>query len=154
MPDDYAGHTRLTAKVNSLAGGMRIATGEHEYTRYGFQQLIDAGVSLIQPDVMWMGGPTEFARIVALADAQSVDVVPHGCGVYGYYMAMVFSQIPMAEFMMMTDRADAIEPNFGTMFINEPLPKDGYIDLPDAPGFGLDLNRHALNLTRPYDRSR
>lgn len=36
------------------------------YTRWGFNQLMDAGVDLIQPDVMWMGGPTEFARIVAL----------------------------------------------------------------------------------------
>jgi len=89
---------------------------------------------------------------VALAGAQSVDVLPHGCGVYGYYMAMVFDQIAMAEFMMMNDRADGIEPNFGTMFTNEPLPSDGYITLPNSPGFGLELNRDALNLTRPYAR--
>lgn len=152
MPDDYAGHARLSEKLNRQAGGTRIATGEHEYTRFGFQQLVDAGISVIQPDVMWMGGPTEFARIVALAGAQSVDVLPHGCGVYGYYMAMVFDQIAMAEFMMMNDRADGIEPNFGTMFANEPLPSDGYITLPNSPGFGLELNRDALNLIRPYAR--
>lgn len=153
MPDDYVGHANLVKRINNNSGGARLATGEHEYTRYGFQQLIATGVDLIQPDVMWMGGPTEYIKIATLADAQSVDIIPHGCGVYGYYMAMAFSQTPMAEFMMMNERADQIEPNFGKMFTNEPLPKDGYIELPDTPGFGLELNREALNLIRPYDRS-
>ena len=49
----------------------------------GFSALIKAGVGLLQPDVMWMGGPTEFARVVALASAAGVALVPHGCGVYG-----------------------------------------------------------------------
>ena len=89
---------------------------------------------------------------MALASARDVALVPHGCGVYGYYMAMAFDHIHLAEFMMMSEKADAIEPNFGTMFKNEPLPVDGYITLPDAPGFGLELDREALNLIRPYKR--
>jgi len=153
MPDDYAGHARLSKKLEGQGSTTYFATGEHEYTRHGFLQLIEAGVDLLQPDVMWMGGPTEFARIVAIASAKSVAVVPHGCGVYGYYMAMAFGHIPMAEFMMMSAQADKIEPNFGTVFKNEPLPKDGYITLSDKPGFGLELNRDALNLVRPFDRT-
>ena len=31
--------------------------------------------------------------------------VPHGCGVYGYYMAMAFGHVPCCEFMMMSERA-------------------------------------------------
>ena len=154
LPDDYAGHARLAQKLQAMGGTAVFATGEHEYSHFGYQQLIDAGVGLLQPDVMWMGGPTEFARTVALASARSVAVVPHGCGVYGYYMAMAFDHIALAEFMMMSERADAIEPNFGVMFKNEPLPERGFITLPDTPGFGLELNRQALNLTRPYARSR
>ena len=100
-----------------------------------------------------MGGPTEFTRVVAQASAQGVAVVPHGCGVYGYYMAMAFDHCHLAEFMMMSEQAGRIEPNFGSMFKNEPLPERGYIELPTTPGFGLELNREALNLVRPYDRS-
>ncbi len=154
MPDDYDGHARLAQTMRARAGGTVLATGEHEYTRFGFQQLIDASVALIQPDVMWMGGPTEFIRVAGLANTRSVDVIPHGCGVYGYYMAMALEHIALAEFMMMSEEADKIEPNFGTMFLNEPLPENGYISLPDSPGFGLELNRDALNLIRPFDRSR
>ena len=154
MPDDYAAHAKLAKSLEGLGSTAYFATGEHEYTHQGFQQLIDAGVNLLQPDVMWMGGPTEFAKVVAVASAQGVAVVPHGCGVYGYYMAMAFGHITLAEFMMMSERADAIEPNFGSMLKNEPLPDAGYIALPETPGFGLELNKDALNLIRPYDRSR
>lgn len=69
-------------------------------------------------------------------------MVPHGCGVYGYFMAMAFPSISLAEFMIMSENADAIEPNFGSMFIDEPLPVDGYITLPHTkPGWGLELNK-------------
>ena len=74
---------------------------------------------------MWMGGVTEFARVVALASSRGVAVVPHGCGVYGYYMCMAFPSIPLAEFMIMSEQADSIDPNFGSMFHSEPLPVDG-----------------------------
>ncbi len=150
MPDQYVAHRKLARKLESLGTTTYFATGEHEYTRHGFQQLIEAGVGLLQPDVMWMGGPTEFTRVVAQAQAQAVSVVPHGCGVYGYYMAMAFDSINLAEFVMMSEQSDRIEPNFGTMFISEPLPEAGYITLPETPGFGLELNRDALNLVRPY----
>ncbi len=152
MPDDYAGHAKLAQKLKGQGNPIRFATGEHEYSVHGYQQLIEAGVDLLQPDVMWMGGPTEFAQVVALARAQSVAVVPHGCGVYGYYMAMAFDHINLAEFMMMSEQADKIERNFGVMFKTEPLPVDGYIELPTTPGFGLELDKEALNLIRPFGR--
>ena len=153
MPDEYAAHAKLAKNLEGLDCTIHFATGEHEYTHHGFQQLIDAGVSLLQPDVMWMGGPTEFAKVVAMASAQGVAVVPQGCGVYGYYMAMAFGHITLVEFIMMSEKTDAMEPNFGSMFKSEPLPDAGYITLPDTPGFGLELNHEALNLVRPYDRS-
>lgn len=152
MPDEYAAHAKLAARLEGMGTTAYFATGEHEYTRFGFQQLIEAGVGLLQPDVMWMGGPTEFTRVVAQASAQGVAIIPHGCGVYGYYMAMAFNEINLAEFIMMSEKGDTIEPNFGTVFVNEPLPEQGYITLPDTPGFGLELNRDALHLVRPYDQ--
>jgi hypothetical protein len=46
---------------------------------------------------------------------------------------------------------DASSANFGNVFLNEPLPVDGYITLPhDKPGWGLDLNYEGLGLVRPH----
>ena len=48
-------------------------------------------------------------------------------------------------------RGDAIVPYFGGLFLDEPLPANGRIDLPDRPGFGVTLDR--TGLTRPYQRT-
>lgn len=150
MPDEYRSHRKLADKMTAMGCTTFFATGEHEYTSHGYQELILAGVDLIQPDVMWMGGPTAFRKVAALAEAQGVKVVPHGCGPWGYYMAMAFAEITVAEFMMMSEKADKIWPNFGTVFVEEPLPVDGYITLSNKPGFGLELNKEKLHLVRPY----
>ena len=42
-------------------------------------------------------------------------------------------------------------PYFGGLFVDEPLPANGRIDLPDRPGFGVTLDR--TGLTRPYQRA-
>jgi len=60
----------------------------------------------------------------------------------------------MAEFLMMAPKADKIVPLFGNLFVDEPLPKDGYLDLDASkPGWGVSLNKKELNLHRPYSRS-
>ena len=47
MPDEYTAAARLAKTLEGLGVTAYFATGEHEYTRYGFQQLIDAGVDLL-----------------------------------------------------------------------------------------------------------
>ncbi len=79
QPHDYAGFGRLNAEIKST----RIATGEHEYTRYGFRQLLEHRAAAIwQPDVHWCGGLTELRRIAAMAAAYDIPVIPHGGGAF------------------------------------------------------------------------
>jgi L-alanine-DL-glutamate epimerase-like enolase superfamily enzyme len=33
-----------------------------------------------------------------------------------------------------------VQPVFGKLFLNEPVPTNGRITVSDAPGFGLELN--------------
>ena len=46
----------------------------------------------------------------------------------------------MAEFLNLSPGADKIVPLFGDLFADEPLPVDGYIDVPNKPGFGVELS--------------
>jgi L-rhamnonate dehydratase len=149
-PDDYDGYAQLKAAVNSCL----ITTGEHEYTRYGFRELIARKCAdILQPDINWVGGLTEARRIVAMAAAYDIPVIPHGSSVFSYHMQYAFTNCPIAEFLVMSPQADKIVPLFGDLFTNEPLPADGYLDLSDAPGWGVALNKSALNLRRPYRNS-
>jgi L-rhamnonate dehydratase len=149
-PDDYDGYKLVK---DALAdSGLMLSTAEHEYTRYGFRQLIASRcVDILQPDITWLGGLTEARRIVAMAAAYDILVIPHGSSVYSYHMQYAFHNCPVAELINLSPKGDKIVPYFGGLFPDEPLPKDGFIDLPDKPGFGVTLDRK--NMRRPYERS-
>src|SRR5437762_2795866 len=73
-PDDYEGHRKLAE-----ATMIPIATGENEYTRYGFRDLIAHNAAAIfNVDAQIVGGITEFMKVVALTQAHDLDVAPHG----------------------------------------------------------------------------
>ena len=149
-PDDYDGYKEVKQSLADC--GVLTTTGEHEYTRYGFRKLIaDRAVDVLQPDITWLGGLTEARRIVAMAAAYDIPVIPHGSSVYSYHLQYAFSNCPLAEFINLHPTADELAPYFGGLFSDEPLPKDGFIDLPDKPGFGVTLVKD--NLKRPYARS-
>lgn len=68
-----------------------ITTGEHEYTRYGFRQLLDKKcVDILQPDITWLGGLTEARRVVAMASAYDTMVIPHGSSVFSYHLQFAY----------------------------------------------------------------
>ena len=145
-PDNWEGYRRL----KEAAPWVRWVTGEHEYTRWGFRNLVqDRIVDIIQPDLMWAGGFSEALRIAALASAFDVTLVPHAGGIYSYHLAMTQPTVPFVEYCITSPKGDEITPVFGDMFEGEPLPLDGTISLSDAPGWGLRLRRDGVSL-RPF----
>jgi L-rhamnonate dehydratase len=146
IPDDYWGYAELRKRAPS---SMLITTGEHEATRWGFRQLLETGVDLIQPDVGWCGGITELIKISALADAHGTMVVPHGSSVYSYHFVVTRTNSPFAEFLMMHPTAEEVVPMFSPMLIGEPVPVNGRLKVPETPGFGVELS-DAIQKHRPY----
>jgi len=147
-PDDYWGYAALKKQVPP---GMLVTTGEHEATRWGFRMLLEMGCcDVIQPDVGWCGGLSELIKIAALADAHQVAVVPHGSSVYSYHFVLTRHNCPFAEFLMMAPQADRIVPMFAPLLLDEPVPVNGRMKVPDRAGFGVRLNPEC-QLYRPYD---
>lgn len=147
LPDDYWGYAALR---RSVPAGMLVTTGEHEATRWGFRMLLEMGCcDLIQPDVGWCGGLSELLKISALADAHGVPVVPHGSSVYSYHFVVTRQNSRFAEFLMMAPKADHVVPMFTPLLLDEPVPLQGRLKVPDRPGFGVRLNPDC-ELHRPY----
>jgi len=147
-PDDYWGYAELRRNVPR---GQLITTGEHEATRWGFRLLLEMECAdIIQPDVGWCGGITELIKISALADARGVMVVPHGSSVYSYHFVVTRHNSPFAEFLMMAPGADVVVPMFSPLLLDEPVPVNGRMVVPDRPGFGVRLNPEC-KLRRPYE---
>ena len=118
--------------------------------RWGFRLLLDMECcDILQPDLGWCGGLTELIKISALADAHKVLVVPHGSSVYSYHFVLTRHNSPFAEFLMMAPNADQIGPMFTPLLLDEPVPVNGKMKVPDRPGFGVRLNPDC-ELVRPY----
>lgn len=146
LPDDYWGYAQLKRQ---LPPGVLVTSGEHEATRWGFRQLLETGVDIIQPDVTWCGGITELTKISALADAHGALVVPHGSSVYSYHFVVTRTNSPFTEFLMMHPTAEEIVPMFSPLLLGEPVPLNGRLVVPETPGFGVKLNP-AVERHRPY----
>jgi L-rhamnonate dehydratase len=147
LPDDYDGLVELKNSIRNCW----LTTGEHEFTRYGFLELLKRRcVDVVQPDLAWCGGLTEAIKIAHLARAYNVLVVPHVSATYSYHFSAAQTNCPFSEFIIWGENGNRIEPVFRNVFIDEPMPENGRIKLTDKPGWGMTLNRDQLELARPF----
>jgi len=140
IPDDIHGYAELKSY-----GRIPIAGGEHEFTLYGFRELLEArALDYIQFDTNRVGGITQARKIAALAEAYSVPVIPHAGQMHNYHIVMASLNSPMAEHFPMVD-VEVGNELFWYIFRGEPKAKGGYVDLDDTtPGLGLTINESGL----------
>ncbi|WP_434403415.1 L-rhamnonate dehydratase [Sphingobium sp. DN12] len=140
IPDDINGYHELRR-----FGTTPIAAGEHEFTSYGFRQMIEAkSLDYFQFDTNRVGGITAARKIQALAEAYSIPVVPHAGQMHNYHVVMASLNSPIAEYFPMVD-VEVGNELFWYIFKGEPQAVDGHIDLDDnLPGLGLEIDEAAL----------
>jgi L-rhamnonate dehydratase len=134
QPHDYEGFGRLRRQIKNI----KIATGEHEYTRYGFRQLLaHNGAEIWQPDIHWCGGMTELRKIGNLAAAYDIPVIPHGGGARDsvhWILATVNS--PWAElFMPAPGGPKEVYQKFEDEYLISRGPEGIYTRPSEGPGF-------------------
>lgn len=128
-----------------------IAAGEWLATRFEFLELLDRGqVSVAQPDVGRVGGLTEARRVCDLAGARGRLIVPHawktGLSIAAAaHLAAATPHCPYIEFLPSDMSGSALR--------RELVPRDfslvdGYIELSDRPGLGVEVDRDALERYR------
>lgn len=130
-------HTESFAKV-AAALDIAVAAGEQEYTLQGVQRLIEAGVDIVQPDIVKTGGFTGLLDMAALARAYGVDFVPHqtqpsvGHRANLHFVAALAHSHHPCEFNDKSGTQNVV--------FTQPLgPVNGLFTLSDAPGLGLEL---------------
>jgi L-rhamnonate dehydratase len=140
IPDDIHGYAELKSYAR-----IPIAGGEHEFTQYGFRDLLAArAVDYIQFDTNRVGGITQARKISALAESYSVPVIPHAGQMHNYHVVMASLNSPLAEYFPIVD-VEVGNELFWYIFDGEPKAKDGFVDLDDnLPGLGLAINETAL----------
>lgn len=156
-PEFYAQTSTVGQKIS-----VPIATGERFSSPAEFQmQLAGGGVRFARASVCVCGGITGARKIAALAEAQNVDIAPHN----------PLSPISLAACMQVA----AVAPNFaiqeyptgfenlvlksrntllgGDLVKAYPVPEAGFIQVPDAPGIGIELVDDVETLRAPLHRA-
>jgi L-rhamnonate dehydratase len=124
-----------------------VATGEHFYGRWDVHKFLKAGaIMVVQADPEWCGGVSELVKMCALASVHSVNVIPHGHSIHAA-MHVVASQpvevCPLVEYLIHKMS------NYYDFEMHQPRPVDGMLELPDRPGFGIELDESKIADIRP-----
>jgi L-alanine-DL-glutamate epimerase-like enolase superfamily enzyme len=140
IPDDTRGYKELKSY-----GRVPIAGGEHEFTIFGFRELLESNaLDVIQFDTNRVGGISQARKISAMAEAFQVPVTPHAGQMHNYHVVMASLNSPIAEFFPKVD-VEVGNELFWYIFDGEPVPTNGAINLDDnLPGLGLTVNEESL----------
>ena len=112
---------------------IRIATGENEYTKYAFLELLNRhGVDVVQPDNRRAGGVTEWMEIAAIADAFGVEVASHGGGPTNLHMLCAMPNAIYIETGSLKGDSSNVE---------KLRMAKGDLLAPETPGMGSELRR-------------
>jgi galactonate dehydratase len=125
--------------------GVPMVIGEATYTKTGFRPLLEKrSADILNPDVACVGGILELKEIAAMAEPFLVAMSPHN---YNSTLVALASTVHASAtmpnfiiteyFLPFVDFCDKISPN-------QLKPKNGYIELPTAPGLGVDVDEEAL----------
>jgi galactonate dehydratase len=135
-PENLDGYERIRQHAN-----VPLAAGERMATIFGERELIERElVDVIQPDTGRAGGVTQMRKIAAMAEAHHIMLAPHSgsLGPVAEYAALhILAAVPNGLILERLEydwagRAEVIVPN--------PVQKDGFITVPDAPGLGCDID--------------
>ncbi|MDP6447417.1 MAG: enolase C-terminal domain-like protein [Pirellulaceae bacterium] len=136
LPDDLRSYARLRRETS-----IPISGGEHEFSRFGFQQIIDAeAMDILQPDLRRCGGFTEGLKIAALASTAGLPVIPHAYGATHLHFVAATPNAPLAEYFPLPCWATPAGPSHRHMFLDEPVPVGGNVAVSNEPGLGVRLN--------------
>jgi L-alanine-DL-glutamate epimerase-like enolase superfamily enzyme len=130
-------HIQATGEVAQRLS-ITVSAGEQTYTLGGLAELIDAGVRMIQPDIVKMGGITGLQRCAALAQAHGVELVSHQTQPTVGHLAnmhVVAAQLHATKPIEWNDPSDRMH----IVFDEVPKPVKGLFRLPDRPGLGMDF---------------
>ncbi|HEU5316626.1 MAG TPA: mandelate racemase/muconate lactonizing enzyme family protein, partial [Chloroflexota bacterium] len=132
--DDYRGQREICRALDTP-----VASGENEFTRWGFRDLIEAeAVDIVQADPRTCGGFTEWLKVAALASAYHLPMAPHGGPHVGAQCVAA-----VANGLIVESYVHSIQSHLNE-FVGAPDIRDGVVYLSDRAGLGLVWDEGAI----------
>ena len=122
-----------------------VVTGEELYTKFEFREVFERqAADILNPDVCNVGGILELKEIAAMAEPYFVVISPHNFNSTTVGLAATIQVSAAIPNFLITEYFVNLE-ELGRDIAKIPFEvKDGYIQIPDAPGLGIDLDEERL----------
>ncbi|MBT6096703.1 MAG: mandelate racemase/muconate lactonizing enzyme family protein, partial [Rhodospirillaceae bacterium] len=150
-PGDIKALQRVSDKLD-----VSIAVGERLYTRYGFLPVLEnRAAAILQPDIGNTGGLMEAKKIAAMAEAVSMRVAPHVCAGPVASAVALHLDATIPNFLIQELYPFRVPEHFELVDDPiEPKVRNGKVEIPTRPGYGVDLVRKniAPHLAARVDR--
>ncbi|MGY9006989.1 MAG: enolase C-terminal domain-like protein, partial [Alphaproteobacteria bacterium] len=118
-----------------------LSVGQNEGQLYRFRDMMmNKAVDMIQPNVAIIGGITQGVKAAALADAFNIPIASGGgsCPFHNAHLQAGLANGGKLEYQ--TSATGAYDPLFDGL----PKIEDGWLQLPEKPGFGFTPNKDAM----------
>jgi galactonate dehydratase len=129
-------HDKVSKRVN-----VPIAGGERLYNRWGVRPYLeDQSLDVLQPDIGLCGGFTEAKKVCDYADVYDVRIQAHVCGGPVATAASLHLETAIPNFLIHEHHTYAIKDWNRELCIQDPQPVNGFFEVTEVPGLGIDLN--------------
>jgi galactonate dehydratase len=141
----------LNGLVEARRGiNLPVVTGEELYTKSEFQEVIERrAADILNPDVCACGGILELREIAAMAEPYHIAVAPHNYNSTTMGLAATLQAAAGMPNFLIAEYFVNFEALGNELARNPFTVENGYIQLPAAPGLGIDLDEDAL-ARHPY----
>ncbi len=142
---EYQQTRQVTAALD-----MAVAGGEQDCCLANWQRMIDDKVvDIVQPDVCYVGGLTRALQVAAMAEQASLPCTPHSANLSMvtlftmHLLGAIGNAGPYLEFSI---EGPDYYPWQEGLFRESPYRiEDGRVAIPDAPGWGVEIDQAWLN---------
>ena len=123
-----------------------IAAGERLFGKWQYRELMEKqAVSIVQPDICHVGGIYEGRKIASMAELYFASVAPHNPLGPISLASCIQLDACIPNFLIQEHPGNPDKSDLGAGYIKEPFViKDGYIDVPEKPGLGVELDEKAI----------
>jgi len=122
-----------------------VTGGEQDWDLSTWQRMIDMrAVDILQPDIMYLGGLWRTLKVVEMAKKANMQITPHSANlslVTICTMHLLGAISNPGKYLEFSIEGDDYYPWQKDLFLGNPFAiEDGKIEIPSAPGWGVEIN--------------
>lgn len=140
--DNLAAYAELAASTT-----LPLCVSERLMTRWGFRELLSNGAArIVMPDISWCGGISEAKKIATAAETLYRPIAPHNCGGPVLHAASLHLAANVTNlYILESVRRHYGDEYKGLVTTTNPVGEDGFFQLPNGPGLGVELTPQTLS---------